>query len=41
LEDKEISKIATMIDGASGADIEKLVNQAALNTVRASKIKKV
>ena len=34
LQDKEITKIATMIDGFSGAEIENMINQAALNCVR-------
>ena len=34
LSDYDISRVATFLDGCSGAEIENLVNQAALQTVR-------
>ena len=37
LTDQDINKVATFLDGCSGAEIENLVNQAALQTVRQAK----
>ena len=37
LSDQDINKAATFLDGCSGAEIENLVNQAALQTVRQAK----